>query len=146
MNTYPCAYDADFYAWTCQQTGLLKAHDFSKVDVEHLIEEITSLGERDKREARSRLILVLMHLLKWQYQPARRGASWRRTINEQRTELELLFDDSRSLRNIVAEGYDRCYELSRKRVSDETGIPLDKFPENCLWTCEEVLRSGFWPH
>lgn len=146
MNANIFGYDFDFYAWTRQQTGLLKTNDFSKLDIEHLIEEITSLGERDRREACSRLILVLMHLLKWQYQPARRGASWRRTINEQRTELELLFDDSRSLRNIVAEGYDRCYELSRKRVSDETGIPLDKFPENCLWTCEEVLRSGFWPH
>lgn len=145
MNTNLSGYDIDFYAWTRQQTRLLKAQEFSKIDVEHLIEEITSLGERDKREARSRLILILMHLLKWKYNPARRGNSWRRTINEQRIELELLFDDSPSLRHIVAEGYMRSYEIARKRAADETGIHLEQFPENSLWTCEDVLRSDFLP-
>ncbi len=89
------------------------------------------------------MILLLVHLLKWKYQPACRGNSWRRTINEQHTELELFFDDSPSLRKIVAEGYMRCYELARKRAADETGIHLEQFPENSLWTCEDVLRSDF---
>ena len=138
-------HDQDFYAWTRQQTGFLKDGDFSRLDIGNLIEEIASMGERDKREARSRLVVVLMHLLKWRYQPVRRGNSWRRTINAQRTELELLFDDSPSLRRVADESFPRCYELARNRASDETGIPLSGLPAECPWTCAEVLDSGFWP-
>jgi hypothetical protein len=138
-------HDQDFYAWTRQQTDFLKARNLTGLDIENLIEEITSLGERDKREVRSRLVVLLMHLLKWQYQPPRRSRSWRQTINSQRTELELLFDGSPSLRRIADESLNRCYELARKRAADETSLALSVFPDACPWACENVLESGFWP-
>lgn len=138
-------HDADFYAWVQQQTGLLRAGALAQVDLENLIEEISSLGERDKREAKSRLVLILLHLLKWQYQPARRGNSWRRTLNEQRTELALLLDDSPSLGHVVEESFPRCYDLARKRAASETGLPVPRFPELSPWTVEQVLDAGFWP-
>lgn len=138
-------HDTDFYAWTQQQTRLLRLGDFNLVDIENLIEEITSLGERDKRELKSRLILILLHLLKWQYQPARRGNSWRRTINEQRTELALLLDDSPSLQRVAEESFARCYELARKRAADETGLPIAGLPSACPWSFEQLIAADFWP-
>jgi hypothetical protein len=138
-------HDSDFYAWTQQQAGLLRAGQFPLADIENLIEEIASLGEREKREVKSRLILVLLHLLKWQYQPVRRGASWRRTVNAQRTELALLLDDSPSLARVVEDSLARCYELARKRVGDETGLPLASFPQDCPWPAGQLLNSEFWP-
>lgn len=138
-------HDADFYAWTQQQTNLLRLGDFNLVDIENVIEELTSLGERDKRELKSRLILILLHLLKWQFQAARRGNSWRRTINGQRTELALILDDSPSLNRVAEESFARCYELARKRAADETGLPISTLPESCPWTFEQVIAAEFWP-
>lgn len=139
-------HDTDFYAWTRQQTDLLRGGQFCAVDLENLIEEITSLGERDKRELKSRLILILLHLLKWQFQPIRRGNSWRRTINEQRTELALLLDDSPSLNRVVDESFTRCYELARKRAADEMGMTVAVLPEVCPWCFDQVMASDFWPN
>lgn len=138
-------HDADFYAWTQQQTNLLRLGDFNLVDIENVIEELTSLGERDKRELKSRLILILLHLLKWQFQPARRGNSWRGTINGQRTELALILDDSPSLNRVAEESFVRCYELARKRAADETGLPISSLPEACPWAFEQVIAAEFWP-
>jgi hypothetical protein len=138
-------HDRDFYQWTQQQTGLLRAGNFAQVDLENLIEEISSLGERDKREAKSRLVLILLHLLKWHYQPARRGNSWRRTINEQRTELALLLDDSPSLGHVVEESFSRCYDLARRRAASETGLPVSNFPDACPWPLEQAMDANFWP-
>jgi len=138
-------HDRDFFEWTRQQTGLLRTGDFAQVDLENLIEEISSLGERDKREAKSRLVLILLHLLKWRYQPVRRGNSWRRTINEQRTELALLLDDSPSLGRVVDESFQRCYDLAKRRAADETGLLASTFPENCPWTMAQALDGDFWP-
>jgi hypothetical protein len=138
-------YENDFFAWTQHQAELLRAGRFHEMDVEHLIEEVVSLGERDKREVRSRLILVLMHLLKWQYQPSHRSSSWRGTINEQRSELSLLFEDSPSLRRVATEHFERCYVLARKRAADETGLSLNIFPERSPWPLEQSLTLGFLP-
>lgn len=139
------AYRDDFYAWTQQQSELLRLGRLHDVDVENLIEEVSSLGERDKREVRSRLVLVLMHLLKWQYQPTHRGASWRGTINEQRSELALLFGDSPSLRRVAVESLGRCYDMARRRAADETGLPLASFPEDSPWALDQALAVGFLP-
>ena len=118
------AYHDDFYAWSQQQSELLRLGRLDEIDVENLTEEVSSLGERDKREVRSRLALVLMHLLKWQCQPTHSGSSWRSTINEQRSELILLFGDSPSLRRVAEESFGRCYDIARKRAADETGLAL----------------------
>jgi hypothetical protein len=139
------AYHKDFYAWTRRQSELLRSGRFNEIDMENLIEEVSSLGERDKREVRSRLALVLMHLLKWQYQPTHKGSGWRSTINEQRSELVLLFDDSPSLRRVAEEGFERCYGIARKRAADETGLALSVFPEAPPWTLEQALTLGFLP-
>ncbi len=75
--SHPTLYDHDFYAWSQEQAGLLRAGKLSEADIQHIAEEIESLGRSEKRELVSRLSILLMHLLKWQYQAPRRGRSWR---------------------------------------------------------------------
>jgi hypothetical protein len=59
------AYHTDFYLWTQQQADLLRQGALSALDVENLIEEIESMGKRDRRAIGSYLRNVMMHLLKW---------------------------------------------------------------------------------
>lgn len=81
-------YENDFYGWTQQQAALLKAGRLNDLDIVNLIEEIETMGRSEKRELQSRLMVLLVHLLKWKYQPARRGRSWLLTIKGQRMNLE----------------------------------------------------------
>ncbi|MDK2458678.1 DUF29 domain-containing protein [Aphanizomenon sp. PH219] len=118
-------YDQDFYLWTETICKQLKAGKFAEIDLANLIEEIESMGKSEKRELKSRLIVLLMHLLKWQYQPEKRNESWRSTIIEQRICIELLLEDSPSLQPLLIEIFADCYEKARLKASEETGIKLN---------------------
>lgn len=77
-------YYQDIIKWAQEQAALLRAGQFSKVDIEHVAEEIEDVGKSEQRELENRMAILLAHLLKWQYQPDRRSSSWQRTIREQR--------------------------------------------------------------
>ena len=66
-------YERDFFAWSRQQAELLRAGKLAEADIEHIAEEIDSMGRTEKRELISRLSVLLLHLLKWRYQPDKRG-------------------------------------------------------------------------
>lgn len=140
-------YEIDFYAWAMHQSALLREGDRTELDVENLAEEIESLGKSQQRELESRLHVLLMHLLKWCYQPVgrQRSRSWQRTIMTQRLDLELLLRDNPSfwarLSNTLTERYPRA----RTHAARETGLPLATFPVVCPWTGEQVLDDEFWP-
>ena len=91
-------YDRDFHAWAGEQAALLRAGRLAEADIAHIAEEIESMGRGEKRELISRLKVLLVHLLKWRFQPAGRGNSWRLTIAEQRREVADHLDDNPSLR------------------------------------------------
>src|SRR5712692_9395842 len=103
------AYDDDFFAWTEEQARLLRAGELAEIDALNLAEEIESVGRSDRREIRSRLIVLLAHLLKWRFQPDEESASWRATIREQRDQIELILEDSPSLRPVVTERLAKAY-------------------------------------
>jgi hypothetical protein len=109
MNTQNL-YEKDFNLWIEQTIDYLKNGDLTKLDRENLIEEIKSMGNSDKRETFSRLKLLLMHLLKWKYQPQKRTSSWLNTIDEQREQLELILKNSPSLKPYFQEILSDCYQ------------------------------------
>jgi hypothetical protein len=141
------SYDTDFFKWTQQQAEALAAGKASELDWANLAEEIESLGRRDWRALESRLDILLMHLLKWIYQPERRqtGRSWASTIREQRLRIGRILRDSPSLRRQVPELLAASYQNARLLAQDETGLSLETFPEACPWTAEQVLDETFWP-
>jgi ribosomal protein L29 len=147
MSTRTPQYDEDFYAWTQHQATLLREEKWQNLDYSNLAEELESLGKSEYRELEHRLDGLLMHLLKWRYQPSGRqtGHSWRSTIREHRRQLARLLRDSPSLRPRVPSVLPESYANARLDASDETGLPLRTFPDICPWTMEQVLDETFWP-
>ncbi|MEH2267097.1 MAG: DUF29 domain-containing protein [Nostoc sp.] len=136
-------YEQDFYLWTQTIAQQLKENNFNEIDISNLIEEIESMGRSEKRELKNRLIVLLMHLLKWQYQPEKRSESWRSTISEQRICIETLLEDSPSLQPLLSEVFEDCYQKARIKASDETGIKLNFFPNESPFRLEETLKDSY---
>jgi hypothetical protein len=134
-------YDKDFYQWTKIQSALLKKKQLSELDIKNLMEEIESLGKNDRRALRSQARRLLMHLLKQKYQPEQQGNSnsWSSSIFDARKEIKYLIEDSPSLRNELKKIYLDAYEDARQEAAAETKLNIKTFPEECLWTFEEIF-------
>jgi len=145
MPRNSAAYEDDFYAWTQEQARLLRSGDLTAVDAANLAEEVESMGRSDRREIDSRLIVLLKHLLKWQFQPEARTTSWSGTIREQRRQIEKLLRESPSLRPIVPYTVPEAYAEAREDAAEETGLSGSEFPEACPFTPDEVLARDFLP-
>jgi len=139
------SYETDVIAWANRQAALLRAGRFSELDIANIAEEIEDVGKSEERELASRMAVLLMHLLKWQYQPERQSRSWLRTIKEQRKRVILRVKRTPSLRHIMDDG-DWVAEVWADAVAkavEETG--LDVFPDECRWQMEDVLREDWLP-
>jgi hypothetical protein len=141
----PAGYDTDFYEWCLETAALLRERRFNEVDLEHVAEEIEDMGKRDRREVQSRLVVLIMHLLKWQVQPDKRKQSWRATIFEQRRKLELVLNDSPSLVRITAHEIAKMYPRAVREAVSETGLDARLFPDTCPYTAEQILNDDFFP-
>lgn len=138
-------YDTDFYAWTQQQATLLRDEEFAELDIHNLIEEIEAMGRSEKRELASRLQVLLMHLLKWQFQTELRCRSWQNTIRTQRNDLSRLLADNPSLRGTVSEVIAQVYPDAVFDAIEETGVLAATFPSVCPYKATEVLDRTFLP-
>lgn len=138
-------YDEDFYAWSQDQAKKLRDRRHNEVDWENVAEEIESLGRSQRREIRSRLLILLLHLLKWEFQPDQRKRGWQASIVEAREELASELDDSPSLRDYPGQAIARQYEVARIKAAAETGLPRDAFPATSPYTIEQVLDPHFLP-
>ena len=138
-------HDQDFYAWTQQQAGLIRAGKVAELDLEYLLEEVESMGASERSQLQSRLKVLLGHLLKWQYQPAYRSRSWTATIKEQRLSVMELIDDNPSLRPLLDERIRKAYQQGVLLAVKETDIDERKFPQSCPYTKEQILDLGFYP-
>ncbi|MGI0480335.1 DUF29 domain-containing protein [Geminocystis sp. CENA526] len=138
-------YDRDFHQWLEITANLLKEKKFSELDLANLIIEIEAMGKNNQRELTSRLIILIMHLLKWKYQPQKQSKSRLKTINEQRLQLELLLEDNPSLKNQILDISDKCYSKARKMASQETTLNLTVFPSDNPFIITEILDSDFFP-
>lgn len=140
-------YEKDFYAWTQEQMNLLKTNALNKLDIEHLIEEVESMGASEKRELGNRLTVLLMHLLKWKYQPDLQCRSWNLTIEEQRSELVYLLQQNPSLKNQekLQDTFLHAYSVAILKATQETGLSKKVFPGLCEWPMEQILNNDFLP-
>ena len=139
------AYDTDFYAWTQDQAEKIRARRHNELDWENLAEEIESVGRSEKRQLRSRLEVVLLHLLRWQHQPAKRKYGWRVTIGYQRRMINSILKDSPSLRRFPSEVIGDCYQTARIKAIDETDLSAETFPLSCSYALDEILDDAFFP-
>ena len=147
----PCLYDSNFYEWTQTVAENLRECPLPKADLEHVAEEIADMGKRDRREIRSRMIVLIMHLMKWAAQPELPGKStWRSTINQQRDQVEAMLEDSPSLRVDLIREIPHIYSKAAARAADETGLPFatfsraDSFPGKVAHL-DRLLSGSFRP-
>ena len=145
MPRNAAAYDEDFLAWTEQQARLLRAGEFSQLDIANVAEEIDDMGRSIRRELRNRLSVLTMHLLKWRYQPGYRSPSWSGTIREQREQIADLTEESPSLKPVLAREMTKIYRLAVSKATNDTGLPEATFPANCPFTPEQILAPDFLP-
>ncbi|HAC62596.1 MAG TPA: DUF29 domain-containing protein [Cyanothece sp. UBA12306] len=138
-------YDQDFNLWLEKTANLLKNRQLEELDYDNLIEEIEAMGRSEKRAIESNLVVLLMHLLKYKYQPKKRTNSWRYTIREHRRRIILSLEDSPSLKRYLADVFNSCYIYARQEAVDETGLSLGVFPLESPFSVEQTLNFEFLP-
>ena len=138
-------YDRDFFEWTQCNAALLRAGRFDQADIEHIAEEIHDMGVSQKRELRSRVEVLLVHLLKWQGQPALRGSSWNNTIEDQRDEIAKLVHEMPSLRPGLAAQLSDVYRYAVRKASREAPLLKGTLPASCPFTLDQILDEEFFP-
>jgi hypothetical protein len=137
--------NSDYYAWTQQTAERLRAGRVSEVDLYDVAQELEDMGKAQRHALASHLKVLIVHLLKWHYQPSFRGVSWRLSIANARDEIAELLEDSPSLRLKIEELVARRYPAARGRAALETGLPEQTFPQTCPFAADQMLDTAYWP-
>ncbi len=138
-------YEEDFYGWAMANAALLKKGKFNQVDINHIIEEMENLGASEKRELVSRLSQLIMHLLKWHFQPTMRGHSWIYSIRAQRKQTKLHLKDNPSLKSKLDEILLDSYDVAISEAAKETSLDEKNFPSECPYTFDQIIDDTFFP-
>ena len=138
-------YETDVLAWATEQVALLRAGKLSEIDIEHIAEEIEDVGKSEKRELKSRMVVLIAHLLKWQFQPERRGSSWQKTIKVQRRDVKYCLKEAPSLQGCFndPEWLAIVWDVAVVTTENETG--LQNLPDKAIWSPELILSDDFYP-
>lgn len=138
-------YERDFCLWVEEQAQLLREGRLEQLDLVNLIDEIEDLGIHEKKAVQSNLVVVLKHLLKYQFQPRRRSRRWLSSIAEHRRRLRNDLATSPSLRSYAREQFEECYQDGRRQALIETGLAPDALPSAPPYTLEQTLDPEFLP-
>ena len=138
-------YDEDCHAWILGQIALLEQGRFTTLDIPNLVEELNALASSYRHAIESRLGVLLLHLLKWHWQPDKRTVSWESSIIEQRSRIARRLKESPSLKSYPAEILAEEYRLARRKEAAETGLLVSAFPEQGPFSIEQVLDPDFLP-
>ncbi|MBK5964256.1 hypothetical protein CCR95_09190 [Thiocystis minor] len=146
-------YQQDYSEWARRNRDLLRAGRFAELDIEYLLEELSDMGKSERDELESRLLILLAHLLKWQYQDRSLtdrwrefdGRSWRATIVEQRKRLAMRLRKSPGLKSVLNDAIATAYPDACDLASKETGLPMDTFPPACPYRKEQMIDDDYYP-
>jgi hypothetical protein len=148
MNIQPnVLYDQDFNAWALDEAKKLKLRKFDVLDIDNLIEEIEDMSKREISSLESRLVVLIMHLIKWQVQTEKQCGSWRGTISSQRLKIKKLLKEMPSLKNHLSELISdaEVYKDALQKASEETGIHQRLFPQELPYSQDQMLDNEFYP-
>lgn len=87
--------------------------------------------------------VLIVHLLEWRYQPARRGASRELSIANARDGIARRLADSPSLRRRLPDMIVARYPNARRHTALETGLPLEALPPTCPFSAEQLLDDDY---
>jgi hypothetical protein len=138
-------YDRDFYAWSQRASELLRKGCFEEADIEHVAEEIEDMGKERQHTLKSQTRRLLLHLLKWQFQPERRSRSWRVSNGNVRVEISDVLEENPSLRPSTPELPCAVYRQAVELVELQTGLARSTFPDGCPYTFGQMMDRDFLP-
>lgn len=138
-------YDRDFLQWTQQQAEYLQKGRWADLDVQNLVEELEALGRSEQKELGSYLQVLILHLLKWQYQLERRTKSWETTISNCRDQIQDCLEDTPSLQGFLQDSdwIEKYYRRGRREAAKETQKSIDAFPVECPYLIDQLLVRDF---
>lgn len=131
-------YRADEHAWMGQQAEALRSRSWSRVDAANLAEFLDDMAKRDERELRSRLIVLVMHMLKAERQPEKLSDSWVNTIEREQDEIGQIVD-APSLARLAPDLLAEAWTVAVRRAARETKLPAASFPQSSPWTVQQAL-------
>jgi hypothetical protein len=138
-------YADDWAGWIAAQARHLRRREVGEIDFENLAEELDALSRKDRLALSSQLRRILVHLIKWRHRPSKRSESWRRSIDQGRSAMEELIEESPSLARVAGERLAKVYEKARREAARQTKLPLETIPETCLWSVDQVLDHDYLP-
>jgi predicted DNA-binding ribbon-helix-helix protein len=137
------AYEHDFYSWLMEQARHIREGRFAALDRDNLAEEIESLGREQFNKLVSALRVLMLHMLKWDHQPALRSRSWVLSIEEQRLEIADVLADNPGLKPRIGEAIARAYRRARIEAAKETGLDEKEFATTCPYSFDDMTSRGF---
>ena len=138
-------YEEDVAAWAVEQVALLRAGQWALLDIDHIAEEIEDMNLSNRHQLAHRMMLLMAHLIKWQYQPDRRGSSWKNTIRDQRKRIAKLLKKMPSLQTLLddPQWYSDVWEDARSTAILQAD--LAELPKTCVWSLEQLLAEDYFP-
>lgn len=136
--TLPDLYVEDETAWLDAMADLIGMGAYADLDYDNLWEYLTDVAKRDRREVKSRLVVLILHVLKWVHQPDQRSRSRRGSVLEQQQELRQLAGQG-VLRNHAEAVLAEAYRDAVERAAVDTGLPPEEFPAKSAYSVDELL-------
>ena len=141
-------YEKDYYLWIEKTISLLENHQFSDLDLDNLIEEISDMGKSQRQSLKSYLTRLLEHLLKlvyWQSELEYNQRGWKNEIRNFRLQIKQIIEDSPSLKPYLSEIFSSCYQNARKLFLDLSGMAENLVGLAPICTIEQALNEDWFP-
>jgi hypothetical protein len=141
-------YEKDYYLWIEKTISLLENHQFSDLDLDNLIEEISDMGKSQRQSLKSYLTRLLEHLLKlvyWQSELEYNQRGWKNEIRNFRLQIKQIIEDSPSLKPYLSEIFLPCYQNARKLFLDLSGMAENLVSLDPICTIEQALNEDWFP-
>ena len=141
-------YEKDYYLWIEKTISLLENHQFSDLDLDNLIEEISDMGKSQRQSLKSYLTRLLEHLLKlvyWQSELEYNQRGWKNEIRNFRLQIQQIIEDSPSLKAYLSEILLPCYQNARKLFLDLSGMAENLVSLAPICTIEQALNEDWFP-
>ncbi len=145
MSSSNTLYDTDYYSWTQEQARLLSERQYEHLDMQHLIEEIYEMGGSVLQSFVSHAAIAAAHLLKWEFQPERRGSSGQKTIKAQRALAREILEENPGIEGKLGPLTLRIGRNAISIAARDMGDAADRLPDECPYALAQILDDGFWP-
>jgi len=138
----------DFHGWLLDQVSALRERRHFSLDWDNLADELEATAADQRRQIKTQLTKLLLHLLKLKTQPdeVHLHGSWCASIREARNDIEDILEIAPGVfQGQTEEVLAKCYRRAWAQASDATGLRIDAFDANCPWSFGQIIDHEFFP-